>query len=119
MRWDDIEILKAIDQYQEQHGGIELWNDGRRSWEQIAGDHVARINVTADSSASCSICETAAPDVPPGQPSDLGARIRRHTVAPTDPRLCADDDGQDGHGDESSYNSSRTPWKTMIVRSAG
>ena len=40
MRWDDIEILQAIDRGQEQHGGTELWTDGRLLMEQIAGGHV-------------------------------------------------------------------------------
>jgi hypothetical protein len=41
MRWDDIEILQAIDRIEEQSGGTELWMDGRLLMEDVAGGHVA------------------------------------------------------------------------------
>lgn len=37
MRWDDIEILQAIDQHQQQHGGTELWMTGLNLMEDMAG----------------------------------------------------------------------------------
>lgn len=38
MRWDDIEILRRVDDHQTQHGGGELWSlNGMQLMEEIAG----------------------------------------------------------------------------------
>jgi hypothetical protein len=36
-RWDDIEILRAIDERQEQYGGGPLWISGRELMDEIGG----------------------------------------------------------------------------------
>ena len=40
-RWDDIEVLRAIDGLQEQHGGDPVWLSGREVMNGIAGSWVA------------------------------------------------------------------------------
>jgi hypothetical protein len=39
-RWDDIEILRAIDSLQEQHGGGPIATSGRDVMDGIAGSRV-------------------------------------------------------------------------------
>jgi len=39
-RWDDIEVLRAIDGLQEQHGGDPVWLSGREVMNGIAGSWV-------------------------------------------------------------------------------
>lgn len=37
-RWDDLEILRLIDKFQEQHGGGPVWSvHGRDLMDQLAG----------------------------------------------------------------------------------
>jgi hypothetical protein len=39
-RWDNIEILRAVDHFQEQAGGASAWQNGSQLMEEVAGERV-------------------------------------------------------------------------------
>jgi uncharacterized protein (TIGR02391 family) len=39
-RWDNIEILRAVDRFQEQAGGAPAWQNGSQLMEEVAGERV-------------------------------------------------------------------------------